>query len=218
LPSETGEEWLSLREAAELLGMHPATVRLWADRNEIPSRRTSGGHRRFRRTDIEARLRQESEPKPNAAAQLLIQSVLGRVRFTFTEGALNSLSWYQRFDDHARDAYRLLGRRVLELLLRAMSEGTDKEQLRREAIQLGREYGSITFHSHVSVADTVRAFLYFRTLLDEGVLQLAEVRGSREHDIPWIESLYQIQTITNEILPSLIEATQESVDKQAEHK
>src|ERR1700758_3574875 len=95
--TQTEDQWLSLREAAEMLGMHPATVRLWADRNEIPSRRTSGGHRRFRRTDIEARLRQESEPKPNAAAQLLIQSVLGRVRFTFTEGALNSLSWYQRF-------------------------------------------------------------------------------------------------------------------------
>jgi hypothetical protein len=98
-----------------------------------------------------------------------------------------------------------------------MSEGTDQGQLKREAIQLGREYSSISFRSHVSVADTVRAFLYFRTLLDEGVLQLAEVRGSREHDIPWIESLYQIQTITNEILPALIEATQESqesMDKQ----
>jgi excisionase family DNA binding protein len=217
LSSQTGEEWLSLREAAELLGMHPATVRLWADRNEIPARRTSGGHRRFRRTDIEAHLRHESEPKPNAAAQLLIQSVLGRVRFTFTDGILNELPWYQRFDDQAREAYRLLGRRVLDLLLRAMSEGTDQEQLKREAIQLGREYSSISFRSHVSVADTVRAFLYFRTLLDEGVLQLAEVRGSREHDIPWIESLYHIQTITNEILPALIEATQESqasIDKQ----
>ena len=72
MTSQTGEEWLSLREAAELLGMHPATVRLWADRNEIPSRRTSGGHRRFRRADIEAHLRQESEPKPDPASVLLI--------------------------------------------------------------------------------------------------------------------------------------------------
>jgi excisionase family DNA binding protein len=59
--SQPGEEWLSLREAADMLGIHPATVRQWADRNELPSRRTSGGHRRFRRSDIEARLRQESE-------------------------------------------------------------------------------------------------------------------------------------------------------------
>ncbi len=203
---ETGEEWLSLREAAEILGMHPATVRLWADRNELPSRRTSGGHRRFRRKDIEARLHQEAEPRTDPAAQLLIQSVLGRVRFAFTDGSMNTFSWYQHFNDTARDAYRQLGRRLLDLLLRALQEGADKDELRREAVQLGSEYGSITCRSHVSVADAVRAFLYFRTLIDEGVLQLAEVRGSRDHDTLWVESLHQVQTITNEILPALIEA------------
>ncbi len=212
MSSQTEEEWMSLRQAAEILGMHPATVRMWADRNELPSRRTSGGHRRFRRADLEARLRQEMEPKPNPAAQLLIQSVLGRVRFAFTDGTLNTLPWYQHFDDTAREAYRRLGRRVLDLLLRALNDVTRKEELQREAIQLGAEYGSITFKSHVPVADAVRAFLYFRTLIDEGVLQLAEVRGMRDHDIPWIESLYQIQTITNEILPALIEAALGSVD------
>lgn len=208
LSSQGGEEWLSLREAAEMLGMHPATVRLWADRNELPSRRTGGGHRRFRRADIEARLRQETEPKPNPAAQLLIQSIMGRVRFAFTDGTLSTLPWYQQFDDMARDAYRHLGRRVLDLLQRALSNTTDKEALRSEAMQLGMEYGSITCKSHVPVADAVRAFLYFRTLFDEAVLQLVEFRGVREQDIPWVESLYQIQAITNEILPALIEAAQ----------
>jgi excisionase family DNA binding protein len=205
---QSGEEWLSLREAADMLGMHPATVRLWADRNELPSRRTSGGHRRFRRSDIEARLRQEAEPKSNPAAQLLVQSVLGRVRFAFTDGTLDTLPWYQHFDEDARMAYRQLGRRMLDLLLRAINDTTNKEELRTQAIQLGTEYGSITRRSHVPVADAVRAFLYFRTLIDESILQLVEVRGGREQDIPWGESLYQIQALTNEILPALIEAAQ----------
>lgn len=208
MSSHSGEEWLSLREAAELLGMHPATLRLWADRNELPSRRTSGGHRRFRRSDIEERLRQETAIKPDPAAQLLIQSVLGRVHLAFTGGTLDNFPWYTHFNEAARDAFRHLGRRVLDLLLRAFNNKTDKEELRQEAMHLGREYGAITFQAHVPVADAVRAFLYFRTLVDEGVLQLAEVRGTREQEIPWIESLYQIQAITNEILPALIEAAQ----------
>jgi excisionase family DNA binding protein len=208
LQSQSGEEWLSLREAADMLGMHPATVRLWADRNELPSRRTSGGHRRFRRSDIEARLRQEAEPKANPAAQLLVQSVLGRVRFAFTDGTLDTLPWYQHFNEDARMAYRQLGRRMLDLLLRAINDTTNKEELRDEAILLGTEYGSITRKSQVPVADAVRAFLYFRTLIDESILQLVEVRGGREQDIPWGESLYQIQALTNEILPALIEAAQ----------
>jgi excisionase family DNA binding protein len=135
--AQTGEEWLSLREAAELLGMHPATVRLWADRNEIPSRRTSGGHRRFRRVDIEARLRQEAEPRPDPASLLLIQSVLGRVRFAFTDGTLNTFPWYQHFDTTARDAYRHLGRRLLDLVLRTLNSGTNVDELKQEAIALG---------------------------------------------------------------------------------
>lgn len=205
--TQAGDEWLTLRAAAEMLGMHPATVRLWADRNELPSRRTNGGHRRFRRSDIEMRLRQQTEQKPDPAAQLLIQNVLGRVRFAFTDGTLNMLPWYQHFNETAREAYRRLGRRVLELLSRAISNSSDKAELRHEAIQLGTEYGTVTCNEQVPLADAVRAFLYFRTLLDESVLQLAEIRGSRDHqDIPWIESLYQIQTITNDILPVLIEA------------
>jgi excisionase family DNA binding protein len=204
MSSQAGEEWLSLREAANLLGMHPATVRLWADRNEIPSRRTSGGHRRFRRADVEVRLRQEAQPKPDSAARLLVQSVLGRVRFAFTDGTLNTLPWYQHFDVVARDGYRRLGRQLLDLLLRSFNN-ENKEELTHEIVELGRAYGTITRQSHVPVADAVRAFLYFRTLVDEGVLQLVEVRGAHSQDIPWIESLYQIQAITNELLPALIE-------------
>jgi excisionase family DNA binding protein len=207
--AHTRDEWLSLSEAAVILGIHPATVRLWADRNDIPSRRTNGGHRRFRRADIEARMRQDVEHKPRPAAQLLVQSVLGRVRFAFTDGTLSAFPWYTHFNEAAREGYRSLGRRVLELLLRALTDTTSDGELRSEAVQLGREYGSITRESHVPVADAVRAFLYFRSLIDESVLQLAELQGIREHqDIPWAESLYQVQALTNEILPALIEAAQ----------
>jgi excisionase family DNA binding protein len=204
MSSQAGNEWLSLREAANLLGMHPATVRSWADRNEIPSRRTSGGHRRFRRTDVEARLREETQPEPGPTALLLIESVLGRIRFAFTDGTLNTFPWYQHFDVAARDGYRQLGRQLLDLLLRTFND-PNKEQLTHEIVELGHAYGRITRQSHVPVADAVRAFLYFRTLVDKGILQLVEVRGSHSQDIPWAESLYQVQAITNELLPALIE-------------
>jgi len=211
----TEDEWLSLRQVADMLGIHPATVRLWADRNELPSRRTTGGHRRFRRSDIEARLHQETAKKPHPAAQLLVQSVLGRVRFAFTDGTLNTLPWYQHFDEAAREAYRKLGRRMLELLLHTLTTNIFSEDLQHEAVQLGHEYGSITCNSHVSLVDAVRAFLYFRAIVDESVIQLAEVRGNSSlrdtQDIPWAESLRQIQALTNEVLPALIEGAQPSV-------
>ena len=149
---------------------------------------------------------------PIRAALLLIQSVLGRVRFAFTDGTLNTFPWYQHFDVAARDSYRQLGRQLLDLLLRSFSD-VNKEALTHEIVALGHAYGKITSQSHIPVADAVRAFLYFRTLVDKGILQLVEVRGTHGQNIPWAESLYQVQAITNELLPALIEGalTQDKV-------
>ena len=36
-------EWLSLSDAAEYLGVHPSTVRAWADKGDLPVHRTAGG-------------------------------------------------------------------------------------------------------------------------------------------------------------------------------
>lgn len=39
-------------EAAEILGFRPVTLRRWADRGVIDCVRSSGGHRRFHRSDV----------------------------------------------------------------------------------------------------------------------------------------------------------------------
>lgn len=46
-------DWVRISDAAELLGVDIATVRRWADRGKISHSVTFGGHRRFRRSDIE---------------------------------------------------------------------------------------------------------------------------------------------------------------------
>jgi excisionase family DNA binding protein len=45
--SKPSKQWLSLNEAAQQLGVHPVTLRRWADDGEIPVMVTPGGHRRF---------------------------------------------------------------------------------------------------------------------------------------------------------------------------
>jgi excisionase family DNA binding protein len=47
---------LGVSEAADLLGVHPSTIRDYVDRGLLACRRTLGGHRRFRRSDLEALL------------------------------------------------------------------------------------------------------------------------------------------------------------------
>lgn len=54
------DDWLTLAEAAALLGMSQRTVRRWADRGLLPMTRSPSGYR-FRRADVEA-IRVRPEP------------------------------------------------------------------------------------------------------------------------------------------------------------
>lgn len=51
------ERPLTSAEVATLFGVDAKTVTRWANTGKIPSFRTPGGHRRFRRAEVEALLR-----------------------------------------------------------------------------------------------------------------------------------------------------------------
>ena len=57
-------EWLSLREACDLLQVSQATLRQWADAGHVGMYRTPGGHRRFAREDLLAMTRQPAARIP----------------------------------------------------------------------------------------------------------------------------------------------------------
>lgn len=45
---------LTSGQVAELFGVVPETVAVWADEGKLPHFKTPGGRRRFRRSDVEA--------------------------------------------------------------------------------------------------------------------------------------------------------------------
>jgi excisionase family DNA binding protein len=47
-------EWLTLGQAAKFLGVAQSTIRKWSDHGRVPAFYTPGGHRRYRRRDLEA--------------------------------------------------------------------------------------------------------------------------------------------------------------------
>src|SRR5712671_6671815 len=46
-------EWLTLGQAARFLGVAQSTIRKWSDQGRVPAFYTPGGHRRYRRRDLE---------------------------------------------------------------------------------------------------------------------------------------------------------------------
>src|SRR3954468_12551187 len=50
----TGEpDWLTLGQAAKYLGVAQSTIRKWSDQGRVPAFYTPGGHRRYRRSDLD---------------------------------------------------------------------------------------------------------------------------------------------------------------------
>jgi excisionase family DNA binding protein len=47
-------DWLTLGQAAKYLGVAQSTIRKWSDLGRVPAFYTPGGHRRFRRHDLES--------------------------------------------------------------------------------------------------------------------------------------------------------------------
>src|SRR5437879_11204936 len=46
-------EWLTLGQAARFLGVAQSTIRKWSDQGRVPAFYTPGGHRRYRRLDLD---------------------------------------------------------------------------------------------------------------------------------------------------------------------
>src|SRR5438874_9659684 len=46
-------DWLTLGQAAKYLGVAQSTIRKWSDQGRVPAFYTPGGHRRYRRGDLD---------------------------------------------------------------------------------------------------------------------------------------------------------------------
>ncbi len=58
-------EWLTLGQAAKYLGVAQSTLRKWCDAKRMPAFTTPGGHRRFRKSDLDQFVNR-SQPGPRA--------------------------------------------------------------------------------------------------------------------------------------------------------
>ncbi len=196
------DEWLSLSDAAKLLGVHPSTVRLWSDKGVLPTHRTSGGHRRYRRNEVLlwAKTAREVRAEPDS----IMQTAMKTVRVQIGEAHLESESWYQKLDEEARRQYRESAHSLSQGLMAYLASENGDEF---EAHAIGYEYASRARRYGLSELDATRALVFFRNALIEAVMKVY-----REANIlsgkAWEEMLHKMHTFTDQILVSMLETYQ----------
>jgi excisionase family DNA binding protein len=199
----TDSEWVSLQQAAEILGVHPATVRNWADKGDLPSRRTPGGHRRFRKGDLLHYAETQGELQP-LEAQLIIQNALGHTRLEVGGGTLSHMNWYEHIRETTRASLRQEGQHTLEALRKYLATGAPDEQL-SSAITIGKNYAALLSGEGLKLPDAVRGFFYFSDFVINSILTWSEITPQRNTMADWGNLLRQVNTFINTILLSIIE-------------
>jgi excisionase family DNA binding protein len=195
-------EWVSLGEAAEIIGVHPATIRNWAERGELPFRRTPGGHRRFRRADLQQWLAQHRVTFP-AEAQVVVQSALGRARLDIGDRQkLVNLEWYDRLSAEAREIMRQQGLRLMDALMHYLANSEVDIEL-RAAQEIGQTYGDLLKGQGLTLLQALQGYFYFVSFLQEAVIQFSETSTSRPAT-SWGDMLRQVNRFTREILTAMI--------------
>jgi excisionase family DNA binding protein len=196
------DEWLSLSDAAKLLGVHPSTVRLWSNNGMLPVHKTQGGHRRYKRGEILLWAESNSKSRNEAPApEGMMQEVVKNVRMQISEGRLQAESWYQKLDEDARVQYRMSARSLFQGMMTYVA--TNGKEADSESYAIGYEYASRARRYNLSYVDAAKAFLFFRDTLVESVIKVyteANVPSKRA-----TEMYTKMHTFTDEILISLLE-------------
>ncbi len=205
------DDWLTLKGAAAILGVHPSTVRAWSDKGLLPVHRTQGGHRRYRRSEVELWAEDARRPQ-NVGPEQLVQSAVRNVRLRIADGKLEAQGWYQKLDGEARTEYRQSAQMLFQGLMTYL--GSDGGNADSQAHAIGYSYAARARRYRLNYADAAQAFLFFRNVLIESMVTVyreANVSSGKS----WEEMLRRMHHFTDEILISLLETLQ-TFDARAE--
>ena len=205
--SHNNEQWLTLKQAASRLSVHPATLRRWADNGDIAVLLTPGGHRRFSSTDIN----RFSEERKTPASR-------GRIEQSWAEDALihtrHELAthqedrWLKTLSEDVRLRSRIRGQRLMGLLLQYISVESADESILPAVKAIGCEYAYELRESGLGLTEAMRATMFFRDVLVESTTQLPEAVPKR------IDSnrrlLRRLSTFLNVIQLAVVEAYESS--------
>jgi len=174
--SDPDDPWLPLGVASRLVGVGHDTLRRWADSGKVQSYQTPGGHRRFLRSSLEAMV--NSPRRPRYGVERLPDSrrtMAGDLHRRMERTGYAGQPWQARLSADQRADFRRWGQRTFDLVIEYVAAGrkAERQLLIGEAEKMGALYGAEASRAGLTLAETVEAFLFFRSpVLDAIIGQL----------------------------------------------
>ena len=186
-------EWITLSQAAEQLGVHPATLRRWADQGDVPALLTPGGHRRFRHADLRAFAERNGQAAKIDARKLWAGQAMTHVRHELRR---SSAEWGE-YSQAEREEYRKFGQDLVAIAIHYIADSASSEELLDEARSIGAAQARLAIRNGHGLTEALAAALFFRDALIEVALQLPG--NTRPNSEPHAHLLRRINTLLNSV-------------------
>jgi len=200
------EVFLNISEASRILGVSEAALRQWTDEGKIKAFITPGGHRRYSPTDLKKFM--STHPR-----MLGVKDLVSEIEETvelhreIARKSLSSAPWYNKLSQESQDHFADMGRRLLSLIVKYISEPSKRNETMHLARQVGHDMGeTLTIHG-LPLVDSVEAFLIHREPVVNAAVSLLKRRDAFTGRV--VDAIPLAINVIDETLVSLVTAHQQ---------
>ena len=202
----TEEPLVSISEASQMLGVSEAALRQWTDEGKIKAFVTPGGHRRYSKVELKKYM--GSHPRMLGIKDLVaeLEEVAPLLR-EIARGLLKSTTWYEKLNKESRECLADLGRRLLNLIIKYVTEPSRREETMQMVQNVGHDLGETLAKLELPLTDSVEIFLLHRDPIMKVTTHMMKRREAFTGRV--VEAIPLVARVMDEALLALVAAHQQ---------
>lgn len=200
------EPLLSISEASQKLGVSEAALRQWTDEEKIKAFITPGGHRRYSRAELKKFI--SAHHKTLGVKDLVVElEDTVQVHREIGRTSLNTTSWYSKLDVESQERLAHLGRGLLDVTIRYITEPSRREEIIRLVRNIGYDHGETLAKLGLPLTNAVEAFISHRDPMMNALTHLMSKREAFSGRV--VQAIPLVTRIMDEALVALVAAHQQ---------
>lgn len=193
--------FLNISEASRILGVSEASLRQWTDEGKIEAFVTPGGHRRYSRVELKKFLSSHSR-------MLGVKDLVAELEETAQQHreiarvSLEKKAWYNKLNKESQERLAELGRRLLSLIIRYVTEPSKREEALQLVREVGHDHGDTLAKLGLPLTDSVEAFILHRDPIMNAAAHLMKKREAFTGRV--VEAIPLVAHVLDEALVALV--------------
>ena len=199
------EPLLTISEAGQMLGVSETALRQWTDEGKLKAFVTPGGHRRYSRVELKKFI--SSHPRMLGVKDLAVElEETAQQHREISRVSLQRKGWYNKLNRESQEHLAELGRRLLSLVIRYVTEPSKREETLQLAHEVGHGHGDTLAKLGLPLTDSVEAFILHRDPIMNAAAHLMKKREAFTGRV--VEAIPLVAHVLDEALVALVAAHQ----------